>query len=230
MTDPGPPPPPPASTPAPQGPPSPFASAYPVEEPPSSTTERLVYAGICIAAGLVLAIPAAWVWTTLADPPSTKLTSTGLRFGETSFNQVTEITLWFVVIGLVVGLVMGLVASYFGRRHGLVAVLAILVASWVAATMTVWFGIHVFGPDNPVDFIALFNATTKKRTEMLHDFSQGDTLTSTLALTSPIGLIAWPLGAMLGTLAGASLWPRTQKAPAPATDEPTEMSAQMPSS
>jgi hypothetical protein len=230
VTDPGQSPPPPASTPAPTGPPSPFASQYPVEERGSSTVERLVYAGICIAAALVLAIPAAWVWASLADPPSAKLTATGLMFGETSFDQVTRITLLFVVVGLVGGLLMGLVASYFGRRHGLVAVVAILVASWVAATMTVWFGIHVFGPDHPVDFIALFNATTKKRTEMLHDFSQGDELVSTLALTSPVGLIAWPLGAMLGTLGGASLWPRTHKAPAPAADEPTEMSAQMPSS
>jgi hypothetical protein len=229
VTDPGQPPPPPAAAPVPHGPQSPFESQYPVEEPPSSGTERLVYAGICVAAGLVVAFPAARVWTWLADPPSAKLTANGLRFGETSFDQVTSITLWFVVIGLVVGGVMGLVAALLGRRHGVVAVLAILVMSWVAATMTAWFGVHVFGPDHPIDFVALFNASTKERTRMLADFAKGDLLVSSVRLTSPIGLIAWPLGAMLGTLAGASLWPRSQKAPR-RTDEPAQMSAQMPSS
>ena len=229
MTDTGQGPPPPAAAPVPSGPPSPFDTQYPVEEPPSTGTERLVYAGVCIAAGLVLAFPAAWVWILLADPPSAKLTATGLEFGETSFDQVTSITLWFVVIGLVFGVAMGLVASFFGRRHGLVAVLAILVMSWVAASMTFWFGIHVFGPDHPIDFVALFDGSTKERTRMLADFEQGDLLVSTVHLTSPIGLVAWPMGAMLGTLAGVSLWPRSHKAPRSA-DEPSQMSAQMPSS
>jgi hypothetical protein len=184
---------------------------------------------VCIAAGLVLAFPAARVWTLLADPPSATLRATGLTFGESSFDQVTSITLWFVVIGLLLGAAMGLVASYFGRRHGLVAVLTILVMSWVAATMTSWFGIHVFGPDHPIDFVALFTASTKERTRMLADFGQGDLLVSSMRLTSPIGLIAWPLGAMSGTLAGVSLWPRSHKAPRSA-DEPSQMSAQMPSS
>jgi hypothetical protein len=101
--------------------------------------------------------------------------------------------------------------------------------SWVAATMTAWFGVHVFGPDHPIDFVALFNASAKERTRMLADFAKGDLLVSSVRLTSPIGLLAWPLGAMLGTLAGASLWPRSQKAPR-RTDEPAQMSAQMPSS
>ena len=76
---------------------------------------------------------------------------------------------------------MGLVAALLGRRHGVVAVLAILVMSWVAATMTAWFGVHVFGPDHPIDFVALFNASTKERTRMLADFAQGDLLVSSVA-------------------------------------------------
>lgn len=232
MTDPGQPPPPSAqSFPAarPYGPPSPFDHTLPYEEPGSTGAERLVFVAICLVAAVVVALPAARLWISLADPPSAKLTDTGLIFGETGFDHITAITLWFVVIGFVFGLVMGLAAALLGRRHGVVMVIAVLLMSWVAASMTAWFGVHLFGPDHPIDFVVLYNGTPKQRTTMLEGFSAGDQLVSSVALTSYIGLVAWPLGAMLGTLIGASLWPRQIKAPNP-DPQGSQITAQMPSS
>jgi hypothetical protein len=149
----------------------------------------------------------------LADPPSTRLSSQGFDFGELAFDQVSGITFWFLAIGLVAGLVLGLVAALFGRRHGVVTVVAIFVMCWVGTTLTLWLGIHVFGPDHPVDFVALFTAQPKERSVMLKDFHDGDLLVSTLRLSTIVGLLGWPVGGMLGALAGAVFWPKAPKAP-----------------
>ncbi len=198
-------------------PPSPMSASdrptFDVEGPASSGPERLVYGGICLVSGVVAALPAAWIWTSLADPPSARLTSSGLKFGEASFDQVSGITLWFVVVSFGFGVVLGFGAALFGRRHGFVTVVAVLLMSWVGATLMLWFGVHVFGPDHPVDFVALFNGTPTQRTAMLSDFQNGDLLVSSVRLSSPIGLLAWPMGGMVGTLGGASLWPRSTKTP-----------------
>lgn len=188
-------------------------AAYPLEEPPSASNERLAYAGICLVTGVVAALPAAWLWISLADPPSARLTDAGLKFGESDFDHVTTITLWFAVVGFGFGLVLGLVAALFGRRHGLVAVLTILAATWVGASMTVWFGVHVFGPDHPIDFVALFNGTTEQRTQMLQGFQKRELLVSTVRLSSPLGLLGWPMGGMAGALVSATFWPQRIKVP-----------------
>ena len=78
--------------------------------------------------------------------------------------------------------------------------------------MTLWFGVHVFGPDHPIDFVALFNGSTAQRSAMLKGFDNGDVLVSTVQLASPVGLLGWPVGAMLGALAGVTMWPHTVKA------------------
>jgi hypothetical protein len=190
----------------------PPGSPYPVEDPGSTLAERLRYAAICIAVAFLASVPAAWLWIKLADPPSARLTGSGLQFGETSFDQVSTITLWFAVVGFGFALVLGFVAAVLGRRHGVVAVLTILVASWVGVSMTLWFGVHVFGPDHPIDFVALFNGSTAQRSAMLKGFDNGDVLVSTVQLASPVGLLGWPVGAMLGALAGVTMWPHTVKA------------------
>ena len=54
-------------------------------------------------AGAALAVPAAWVWASVADPPRAVLTARGVSFGESQLNQQSEITLWFLVVGLAFG-------------------------------------------------------------------------------------------------------------------------------
>jgi hypothetical protein len=206
-------PPPPGQVETPYVPSSPFENAHPVEQPASSTTERMVYVACCVAGGVLASLVAAWLWIELADPPSARLTANGLDFGEESFDHVTAITLWFFVIGIGFGLVLGLVAALMGRRHGWVTVLAVLLMTWVGGSLTLWCGIHLFGPDHPIDFVALFNGTTEQRTAMLKDFGPGDELVSTVALSTPIALLGWPIGGMVGTLLGASVWPTATKAP-----------------
>lgn len=211
MTIPGQPPPAPPSYPAQPLPAR--GSAQGFESPGSSPVERLRYVAIWLVVGLVASVPVGWLWVTLADPPSTRLTATGLTFGESSFDQVSAITFWFFVVGFGAGGVLGLVAALLGRRHGLVSVLAILLMCWAGAALTLWSGIHIFGPDQPIDFVALLNATPEERTTMLAEFENGDRLVSQLDLTTGVALLGWPAGGMAGALAGAFYWPKTQKAP-----------------
>ncbi|HEY7043952.1 MAG TPA: hypothetical protein VH419_09825 [Nocardioidaceae bacterium] len=183
------------------------------EDPPSSRLERLRFVSVCLVVGVLAAVPAAWLWVELADPPSTRLSSDGLVFGELAFNDVTSITLWFVVVGFAWGVVLGLVATSLGRRHGLVTVAAVLLMSVVGSTVMLWCGIHLFGPDHPVDFVALFNAEPQERRQMLDGFHSGDLLVSSLRLTTWVALLAWPIGAMAGALGGTYLWPKAPKPP-----------------
>lgn len=184
-----------------------------VEGPPSSSVERLVFFAICLVVGATAALPAGWLWVALADPPSTRLTTSGLEFGELAFDHVSAITFWFVAVGFAFGLVLGLVAALLGRRHGIVTVLAILVMCWIGTTLTLWCGVHLFGPDHPVDFVALFDATPKERTQTLSSFENGDLLVSSLKLTTWVGLLGWPVGGMVGALVGAFWWPKAPKSP-----------------
>jgi hypothetical protein len=173
----------------------------------------MVYVACCVAAGVVASLPAAWLWITVADPPSAELSANGLKFGESSFDHVSAITLWFFLLGLGIGLVLGLVAALMGRRHGWVTVVAIVLMTWVGASLTVWWGVHLIGPDHPIDFVALFNGTTQQRAEMLKGLKPGDELVSTVALSTPVALLGWPMGGMVGALLGASMWPTEAKAP-----------------
>jgi len=181
------------------------------EGPDSSTAERLVYVAVCVVAGLVAALPAAWLWVHFADPPSTTFTQGSISFGEVGFDGVSSITFWFLVIGFVFGLGIGLVAAWFGRRHGIITVIAILLSSLIGTALMYWFGVHLFGPEHPVDFVALFNADTAERARMLASYSNGDKLVSSLNLTSNVALLGWPIGAMIGTLVAAYFWPKVPK-------------------
>ncbi len=199
----------PEATPVPRQP----RGSHSLDGPPSTVGESLQYVAVCLVAGVVFAIPAAWLWARLADPPAARLTTQGLAFGELAFNQVSAITFWFITVGFGLGVVLGVVAALFGKRHGLVTPLGILLMCVVGTFLTLWSGIHWFGPNHPVDFVGLYVATPKERTQLLSGFKDGDLLVSSLRLTTPVALLGWPIGGMLGALGGSYVWSKPPKTP-----------------
>jgi hypothetical protein len=193
-------------------PPGAAATPYPVADAPpesaedsSSVRERVVFVLLCITAGAIAAVPAGWLWAKLADPPTATLTANGLSFGELEFNQVTGVTLWFMVIGAVFGLVLGAVVGWIGQRHSYVTAMAVLAMCLVGSAVTMVCGTHLFGPDNGIDMVALFTSTSRAP---LKDVQIGDVIRSELAVRSDIAYLGWPVGGLIGALAAMFGWPK----------------------
>ncbi len=202
-----------ATRPDPTPVPRPPRGSHSLDGPPSSVGESLQYVAVCLVTGVLAAIPAAWLWVRQSDLPSARLTAQGLQFGELAFNQVSAITFWFMTIGFAFGVVLGVVVALLGKRHGLVTPLGILLLSLVGTSLMLWCGIHWFGPGKAVDFVGLYVATPKERTQLLSGFQNGDLLVSSLRLTTPVALLAWPIGGMLGSLGGSYVWSKPPKTP-----------------
>lgn len=165
-----------------------------VGSPPSSTVpQKLTYVVGCAIAGAVLGVPAGLLWLKVADPPSAALTSTGAYFGDLERNQQVGVTLWFFVVGVALGLVAGLVVGWFGHRHGLTTVVAVLALCATAAWVTKWTGADVFGPDEQAQ---------------LADAHVGSHITLEVKLGTRIAYLGWPIGGLLGGLAAIFGWPR----------------------
>jgi len=145
-------------------------------------------------AGAVLAVPAAWLWASVADPPRVVLTASGVSFGESQLNQQSEITLWFLVVGLAVGTAAGVVAGLVGRHRGVVTVAAVVAMCVVAAALTAFLGISVFGPDAEAD---LARSTV------------GESITSDLRVDSLLAYLGWPIGGLAGLCVAIYTWPVT---------------------
>jgi MFS family permease len=158
--------------------------AYPSQAGPAPMVRSgalfLAYAAL---AGVLFAFPAAWVWAQVADPPAGELTKTGVILGEVQLNQQSEVTLWFLVVGAVAGFLAGLVVGWLGRRRGVVVVVAVLMLCAVAAVLSGYLGIHVFGPDEKAEAAAA---------------SVGDLVTSRLALGTDLAYLGWPIGGLAG--------------------------------
>ena len=169
-----------------------------VATPPATSTlwQKLAYVAACAVAGAVLGVPAGWVWLQVADPPSAALTSTGAYFGELERNQQVEVTLWFFVVGVALGLVAGLVVGWFGHRHGLATVAAVLALCAAAAWVSEWIGADVFGPDEQAQ---------------LADARVGSQITLKVRLGTGIAYLGWPIGGLLGALATIFGWPRQRQ-------------------
>ncbi len=163
--------------------------------PPSDSTplQKLVYVGACAVAGSVLGVPGGLLWLQVADPPSIAMTSTGAYFGEVERNQQVGVTLWFFVVGIVVGLVAGLVVGWFGQRHGLATVAAVLALCAAAAWVSEWMGADVFGPDEQAQ---------------LATAHVGSEITLEVELGTRIAYLGWPIGGLLGGLTAIFSWPR----------------------
>jgi hypothetical protein len=145
-------------------------------------------------AGAALAVPAAWVWASVADPPRAVLTARGVSFGESQLNQQSEITLWFLVVGLAFGTAAGLATGLLGRRRGLDTVAAVAALCLVGAALTAFLGISVFGPDAEAD---LARSTV------------GESVTSDLRVDSLLAYLGWPIGGLAGLCVAIYTWPVT---------------------
>jgi len=163
----------------------------------------------CLAAGLLVAVPAGWLWIRLADPPAPTLERDRIDLGELTLDHISAITLWFFVVGLVAGLSLGVVAGLLGRRHGVVTVVAVVLMCTAAALTSAWCGEHWFGPDDPVDFVALLTGDETQ----LEGRQVGDQLASDVSLATGMAYLGWPVGGMIGVLGAVAGWPRNRQNP-----------------
>ncbi len=157
----------------------------------SSRADAVVFLLASTLAGVVLAFPAAWIWSQVADPPAAPLTSRGVSFGEVQLNQQSEVTMWFLVVGFGFGLLSGMVVGWLGERRGTITVLAVLALSSVGSGLAAYLGITVFGPDAGVQAAAA---------------AVGDRITSDLSVGSALVYLGWPIGGLLGACSAIFFW------------------------
>ncbi len=139
---------------------------------------------------------AGWLWVTLADPPTVQVASDGgLYLGEQALNQQSEVTLWFLMVGVAVGAVAGLVVGWVGRRYGWPVVIAVLVLCAVGAFGSRYLGVHVFGPDPKAQAA---QATV------------GTPIQLGVHLDTWVAYLGWPIGGLVGALAAIACWSRSE--------------------
>jgi len=160
----------------------------------STWLQKVWYVVGCAVAGAALGIPAGFIWITAADPPSAALTTDGVFFGETELNQQVGVTLWLLAVGVTLGLLAGLVVGWFGRRHGVVTVLAVLALCATATLVTYWTGVHLFGPAD--------------ESTQLAGAQVGDQITRDLEVGTLVAHLGWPIGGLVGVLVAMFRWPQ----------------------
>lgn len=152
---------------------------------------------VSLLAGLVLGSLAAWLWVSLSDPPQARLYSNGgIYLGEQALNQQAGITLWFFVIGAGFGVVAGLAVSWVGFRFGWLTVAAVVALCVVGSIVSRYAGVHVFGPD--------------PHAQAAHA-STGDLIRLGVQVDTWVAYLGWPIGGVLGALAGIAGWSRHEK-------------------
>lgn len=154
---------------------------------------RALLIGACAIVGAVLALPAAWIWVQVADPPSAVLSAKGVYLGELELDRLVGLTWWFLVIGLVFGTVAGLAVAWRSHRHGMATVVAALALTSVASYLTYRFGHDIFGRD--VD-------------QQVRQAQVGDLITTDMRIESLVAFLGWPVGGLIGVLAGVASWPK----------------------
>jgi len=184
----------------PQQPPpwgSPYAAPQvpPAEAPADdghSAVGGLRIVGIALAAGVVLGVVGGYLWSVLAEPAQALVTEQGVFIAdEVSYDQQVVVSLWFLVVGVVLGAAAGFAIGLLGRRSGPLLVIAVLLLATVGCVLSVWLGVHVFGPDPEA---ALASAEA------------GDTITAALDITSDVVYLGWPIGSLAGLIAAVLTW------------------------
>jgi hypothetical protein len=160
--------------------------------PNRTVTGALAFLAYAALVGAVLSLPAALLWNLVADPPEAAFTKQGVFLGEQQLNQQAEVSLLFLAVGFGFGLAAGLATGWLGRRRGALTVLAVLVLCAVAAVLTSYLGISVFGPDAKAQ---------------AGSADVGSLITTDLTIGSKLMYLGWPIGGMVGACVAIMSWP-----------------------
>lgn len=184
---------------------TPFADGPPAEASVDAKAAGLL--GLCLALGAALGPLAAWIWVSIADPPTVALAADGgLYLGEQALDQQSGVTLWFLVIGGCFGVVAGLVVCWFGRRSGWWSVVGVLALCTVGAVVSRYVGVHVLGSDPQV---------------AAGDAHVGDLVQLGVQLDTWVAYLGWPIGGLIGALGAIACWDRSQRPPQTSPASPT---------
>jgi hypothetical protein len=182
------------------GPPPAWPPSYP---PPAAPEPRVRAAATylraigllglgAVIAGVVLAVLGGWLWSLLAVPPRAPLAPNGgIYLGELALNQMSGLTLWYFVVGVLVGLVGGCALAWFGRPVGWPVILLVLVMCTIAAAGSRWLGVHAFGPDPAAE---------------ARQAHVGDLIRMGLGLDTWVAYLGWGIGGVAGALASIAGW------------------------
>jgi hypothetical protein len=182
-------------------PPAPWTGA-PFGEPPpqvsrddelSSGADQIVFVLVSMLGGVAAGFAGGAIWSAVVTPPMALVTRRGVFLAsEAGYDQRAAETLWLLVIGFVGGLVVGSMIGVIGRRHGTATVIAAVSMSVIATALTAWSGIHVFGPDVGAQLAAA---------------APGDQVRTALTVTSDVGYLGWPIGALAGVMIAVAALP-----------------------
>lgn len=134
---------------------------------------------------LLLGVVAGVVWWLLVDPAQFTKTAQGGAMSENELGKRFDADAWFAVIGLVAGLAAGLVLSAWRSRDPLLVSGLLLLGSLLAAGVMLLVG-HVLGPGDP--------------RAALQAAAVGAKVPETLGVDTPLAVLGWPFGVLVGTL------------------------------
>jgi hypothetical protein len=171
-----------------------FSGATSPLRPVPGRSRAVRAAVVCLLGFAVAGALGGVVWDRVTTPAAYRVTTSGAYIDEPGLSLVFSADGWFLVVGLGLGLVGGAALGLAYRRHGLVMVLAVLAGSCLAGYLAYQLG-HQLGP-------------TDLR-ERLRAAKPGQLVPIALSVRSPGCLLGWPIGALLGALAAALTWKRS---------------------
>jgi len=135
----------------------------------------------------VLGFVAGLVWSWVAEPATWTVSDGSVVMTEFSSRDEFGVLLWYCAIGLVLSTVAGAIGAYVLRADWRDVVLLTLGAA--IASLVAWQTGVLVGPPDPASVTGL---------------QDGDVVAEQLAVTSPVGFLSWPVGALLGVLIGSA--------------------------
>jgi len=140
----------------------------------------LILVVLCVA-GVVAGV----VWPQLVDPVTATRSAAGVGSPETELVKLVQADGWFAAIGFATCLVLALVLSLWRRHDEVVTLVTLVAGSLLAAWLCAFVG-GVLGPDPAA--------------EVLAQAGVGATAPDELVVSAKAAYLAWPLGAVVGSL------------------------------